>query len=97
LTEKSEKMAENMDNSTVSPDQPVETLSFEQALDALQQIVSDLEKGNTALEDSITAYERGMALKAHCEKKLREAQAKIEKISISADGSVTAVPFGEQE
>lgn len=75
----------------------VETLSFETALSELEKIVVDLEKGNTPLEDSIAAYERGTALRNHCEKKLREAQAKIEKITIGEDGTVSAAPFGEQE
>jgi exodeoxyribonuclease VII small subunit len=75
----------------------VESLNFESALAELQGIVKNLETGQTALEDSITAYERGMALKKHCEKKLSEARSKIEKISISSDGTVSAAPFGEQE
>ena len=75
----------------------VESLNFESALSELQGIVKNLETGQTALEDSITAYERGMALKKHCEKKLSEARSKIEKISISSDGTVSAAPFGEQE
>jgi exodeoxyribonuclease VII small subunit len=76
--------------------QPVEQLSFEAALGELETIVRGLEKGDTALEDSITAYERGAALKKHCEKKLREAQSKIEKISVNDDGTVSTVPFTEQ-
>jgi exodeoxyribonuclease VII small subunit len=75
----------------------IETLSFEAALSELEKIVADLEKGNTALEDSIASYERGAALRSHCEKKLREAQAKIEKITVNDDGSVSAAPFGGQE
>ena len=75
----------------------LENMSFESALSELEKIVAGLEQGNTPLEDSIAAYERGMALKKHCEKKLREAQSKIEKISISEDGSVKTEPFGEQE
>ena len=75
----------------------VEKMSFEQALGELETIVRSLETGNTALEDSITAYERGVTLKKHCEKKLKEAQAKIEKITINEDGSVKAEPFAEQE
>ena len=75
----------------------VADLNFESALDELQGIVKSLETGQTALEDSIAAYERGMALKKHCEKKLGEARSKIEKISISSDGTVSAAPFGEQE
>ncbi len=75
----------------------VETLSFETALAELEMIVRDLETGKTSLEDSINAYERGVALRTHCEKKLREAQAKIEKITVNADGSVSVKPFEEQE
>jgi exodeoxyribonuclease VII small subunit len=77
--------------------EPVEKLSFEQALAELETIVRDLETGKAALEDSIAQYERGTALRAHCERKLREAQAKIEKISIHQDGSLAAVPFPAQE
>ncbi|MCB9991082.1 MAG: exodeoxyribonuclease VII small subunit [Rhodospirillales bacterium] len=76
---------------------PVEQLSFENALTELESIVRDLEKGDTPLENSIAAYERGIALKKHCESKLREAQAKIEKISVNADGTVSTAPFEEQE
>lgn len=68
-------------------------LSFEQALVELENIVTSLESGKAPLEDSISAYERGIALKKHCEKKLGEAQEKIEKISISTDGTPTATPF----
>lgn len=74
----------------------VATLSFESALDELQDIVKNLETGKTALEDSIAAYERGITLKNHCEKKLSEARSKIEKISVSSDGKVSVAPF-EQE
>lgn len=71
----------------------VETLSFETALAELEGIVRDLETGKAALEDSISSYERGVLLKSHCEKKLREAEAKIEKITIGTDGKPTTAPF----
>jgi len=71
----------------------VETLSFEDALGELEGIVKTLETGQAKLEDSIGQYERGIALKNHCEKKLREAQAKIEKITVGADGSVSTAPL----
>jgi exodeoxyribonuclease VII small subunit len=74
----------------------VENLTFEAALAELEMIVRDLESGKAALADSIAAYERGTALRQHCETKLREAQAKIEKISVNKDGSLSATPF-EQE
>jgi exodeoxyribonuclease VII small subunit len=71
----------------------VETLSFEEALGELETIVRRLESGEAPLEDSIGAYERGTKLKQHCESKLRDAQAKIEKISVSENGTVTSQPL----
>lgn len=75
----------------------VESLSFEDALGALETIVRDLETGKAPLEDSIAAYERGVALKQHCEKKLREAQSKIEKITLGPDGNAKATPMDNAE
>lgn len=66
---------------------PVESLSFEQALDELRAIVERLESGRGSLDDAIGAYERGAALKAHCEAKLKEAQLKIEKVSMGPGGA----------
>lgn len=59
----------------------------------LETIVKNLENGKTSLEDSINAYERGIVLKNHCETKLREAQARIDKIVLKSDGSVSTVPL----
>jgi exodeoxyribonuclease VII small subunit len=67
-------------------------LSFEDALAELQDLVKRLERGDNKLDDAIKAYERGAALKRHCEAKLREAQLKVEKIVLSQDGSVGAEP-----
>lgn len=78
-------------------DTPIQTLSFESALAELETIVRSLESGTAALEDSITCYERGIALKNHCETKLREAQAKIEKITIGPDGKVGTTPFDPEQ
>jgi len=75
---------------------PVEKLSFEAALAELETIVRDLETGRAGLEDSIKAYERGVALKSHCEIRLREAQEKIEKISVGPDGAAKTSPFDEE-
>jgi exodeoxyribonuclease VII small subunit len=71
------------------PSLPPEILemSFEEALEELKTIVSRLEKGEGKLDEAIGAYERGALLKRHCDAKLREAEAKIEKISLGADGS----------
>lgn len=71
----------------------IAAMSFETALAELEKIVRSLEEGNAKLEDAISAYERGAALKRHCETKLREAQAKVEKITLSQNGSVDAEPL----
>ncbi|MFH1157772.1 MAG: exodeoxyribonuclease VII small subunit [Pseudomonadota bacterium] len=70
-----------------------ENLSFEDALSELEKIVRQLESGGADLKSSIDSYERGMALKKLCEGKLKEAQAKIEKITVSAEGKATTEPF----
>jgi exodeoxyribonuclease VII small subunit len=66
---------------------PVEQLSFEAALKELEDIVARLEQGEVDLEDSIALYERGQALKAHCEKKLKAAESRLEKIVAGANGA----------
>lgn len=65
---------------------PVDQLSFESALKELEDIVGRLEQGEVDLEDSIALYERGQALKAHCEKKLKAAEGRLEKIVHGAKG-----------
>ena len=67
--------------------------SFEAALTELEKIVRALESGSGDLETSIEAYEKGMRLKQHCEAKLKEAQAKIEKITITPDGATATEDF----
>jgi exodeoxyribonuclease VII small subunit len=79
------------------PQKIADDIQFEQALAELENIVKNLESGSTSLEDSISSYERGIALKKHCEKKLQEAQMKIEKININKDGSISTEPFDSQE
>ena len=81
----------------MSKQQSVESLSFEDALHELEEIVKSLETGKAPLEESITAYERGTELKKHCEKKLRDAQAKIEKITVSEDGKISTQPLDPEE
>ena len=68
----------------------VAEMSFEEAMLALEQVVSALEKGEVPLEQSIALYERGAALKAHCAGKLREAEEKVELIR-SAEGRAVGV------
>ncbi|HWA92564.1 MAG TPA: exodeoxyribonuclease VII small subunit [Rhizomicrobium sp.] len=72
---------------------PVEGLSFEAALKELEGIVSRLEQGEVDLEDSIALYERGQALKAHCEKKLKAAEGRLEKIVLGAAGPAGTEPM----
>lgn len=67
-------------------------LSFEDALLELEKIVRNLEEGKTRLDDAVIAYERGAALKRHCEAKLKDAQLTVEKININADGSLSLSP-----
>jgi exodeoxyribonuclease VII small subunit len=70
----------------------IASMSFEDALSELEQIVRRLEAGAAKLDEAIAAYERGALLKRHCEAKLREAQSRVEKIVVSADGTVAAEP-----
>lgn len=74
------------------PSPEIAAMSFEDALSELEQIVRRLETGNAKLDEAIAAYERGALLKRHCEAKLREAQSRVEKIVVSADGLVSAEP-----
>jgi exodeoxyribonuclease VII small subunit len=64
----------------------VKSMSFEKALEALEQIVDHLERGDVPLDESIRIYERGEALKAHCERLLKAAEDKVEKIRLSREG-----------
>ena len=67
-------------------DAAVDTMSFEQAMAELESVVDKLERGDVPLEDSIKLYERGAELKAHCAKKLAEAEEKVAQISTDAQG-----------
>lgn len=67
----------------------VAALPFEAALKQLEDIVARLERGDVALEESIAIYTRGEALKARCDALLKQAEARIEKITLSADGKPT--------
>ncbi len=67
-------------------------MSFEQALGELEQIVQDLERGQLDLDAAIQAYERGTLLKAHCDSKLKEAQLRVDKITVGLDGNVSVEP-----
>jgi len=71
---------------------PVENMSFEDALAELEGIVDKLERGDVPLEQSIAIYERGAALKGHCEARLKSAELKVEQIVQGAGGKVSTEP-----
>jgi exodeoxyribonuclease VII small subunit len=72
----------------------IAALSFEDALRALEDVVRRLESGDVPLDESISLYERGEALRAHCQARLDAAQARIEKIVAGPDGRASStVPF----
>ncbi|MFT4795468.1 MAG: exodeoxyribonuclease VII small subunit [Paracoccaceae bacterium] len=75
------------------PPTPVEKLTYEQALTALEEVVTRLERGDVSLDESIGLYERGAALKARCEAMLSEAEMKVAQITKSADGALGTAPL----
>ena len=76
----------------------IRNMTFEQALKELEQIVGKLERGDVELEPSIELYERGEALKAHCQKLLSAIEAKVEKITLDAQGKATgSVPLDAEQ
>ena len=75
-------------------DDNIGEMSFEQALRALEEVVRALETGEVPLDESITLYERGEALRKHCQARLDAAQARIEKIVAGPDGKAAGLePF----
>jgi exodeoxyribonuclease VII small subunit len=72
---------------SVGDDKNLAAISFEEALRELEAIVTSLERGDVSLDDAIAAFERGTALKAHCQKRLEEARMKVEQIKLPADGT----------
>jgi len=70
----------------------IAAMSFEDALAELEQIVRRLEGGQVKLDEAIQSYERGAQLKQHCEKKLTEAQQRVDRITLGPDGNITAEP-----
>ena len=74
-------------------EKPIAEMSFEEAMAELEKVVGALERGDVALEQSIALYERGAELRAYCERRLREAEERIEKITLAANGQpVSADP-----
>lgn len=79
-------------SSTKTSEADLGGLSFEAALERLEAIVQRLESGEVNLEESIRIYEEGVKIKAFCEKKLAEAQDRVDKIVLAPDGAVTTEP-----
>ena len=74
----------------------ISALTFEDSLRALEEVVRKLESGEVPLDDSISLYERGEALRKHCQARLDAASARIEKIVAGPDGAVLGTqPFDE--
>lgn len=73
---------------SINNDEKFSNMSFEEAMQELQEIVSRLEKGQESLESAINLYQRGNKLKLHCEKMLKDAKTKIEKITSVENGEV---------
>jgi exodeoxyribonuclease VII small subunit len=80
-----------MAKEALAPD--LDKLSFEEALTELEKIVRGLETGAADLKTSIDSYERGMALKKYCDARLKEAQGRIEKITVLEGGKTSTEPF----
>ena len=75
----------------------IKDMSFEKALRELEGIVGRLERGDVELEESISIYERGEALKEHCDRLLRQAEAKVEKLTFEAGEPTGTQPFKAQD
>ena len=76
----------------------IQDMSFERALKELETIVGRLERGDVELEESIAIYERGEALKDHCDRLLKQAEAKVEKLTLNPSGVPTGTePFNPQD
>ncbi len=97
------QMQTNAVKETAAPRTPrgqfgdIKAMSFESALKELEQIVTRLERGDVDLEQSIEIYERGEALRAHCDALLKRAEAKVERITLDARGEPNgSVPLDPQ-
>jgi exodeoxyribonuclease VII small subunit len=85
-------LATSTDKKVDIPDD-IKAMDFEEALGALEEIVRNLESGQVSLEKSIDIYTRGTQLRAHCDEKLKDATARIEKITKSGNGALNTSPL----
>ena len=74
-------------------DDPLEKMTFEDAMKELENLVDSLDKGDVSLDEAIAAYDRGSQLKDHCQKKLNEAKMKVETIQSSGESNVIPNKF----
>ena len=88
-----------MSDTKVQSTSDLAEISFEDALRELEGIVASLERGDVSLDDAITAFERGTALKTHCQARLEEARMKVEQLRLPADGSApdSTAPFAVED
>jgi exodeoxyribonuclease VII small subunit len=85
-------------NAPVVKHADIKSMTFERALKELESIVERLEKGAVELEESISIYERGEALREHCDRLLKQAEAKVEKLTLGSNGTPTGTePFRPQD
>jgi exodeoxyribonuclease VII small subunit len=73
----------------------MQDISFEEALKELENLVRQLEEGQISLEQAVSAYERGMKLKNHCEEKLRQARMRVEQITLTPENDVLLKPLNK--
>ena len=83
----------NVWSEVLMSDENIEFLSFEDALQQLENLVRELEAGKVKLDDAVSAYERAVKLKKLCEQKLNDAKLKIEKIEVAPDGQAALSPL----
>ena len=83
-----EYIVPNKNDQSAAISDDIIAMSFEDALSALEEIVKNLESGQVSLEESIDIYTRGTQLRQHCDNKLKDASARIEKITISQNGTL---------
>lgn len=73
----------------MTQEKPIKDMTFEEAIAELERVVTALDRGDVALDESIKLYEKGALLKARCEAKLKEAEEKVAQITLGADGQPT--------
>lgn len=88
-------MAKDTTSADAAIPKDIAAMSFEAALEELEVIVRELETGEGDLDASINGYTRGVFLKKHCEAKLKEAEARIDKIVVGSDGTLSTEPLDE--